>query len=64
MDIRNAKQLKQFAGERVAQCRQQRRLVLIYAGILTGMAVLVALLQSLLDMQISKTGGLDRKSVV
>lgn len=63
MDIRNAKQLKQFAGERVAQCRQQRRLVLIYAGILTGMAVLVALLQSLLDMQISKTGGLGSMGI-
>lgn len=63
MDIRNAKQLKQFAGERVAQCRQQRKLVLIYAGILTGMAVLVALLQSLLDMQISKTGGLGSMGI-
>ncbi len=58
MDIRNAKQLKQFAGERVSQSQGQQRLVLIYAGVLTAMAVLVTLLQYLLDVQIGKTGGL------
>lgn len=58
MDIRNTKQLKQFAQERVAQSRDQQRIVLTYAGIITGMAVLVTLLQYLLDVQIGKTGGL------
>lgn len=59
MDIRNAKQLKQFAKERVSQSQGQQHLVLVYAGILTAMAVLVALLQYLLDVQIGKTGGLS-----
>lgn len=58
MDIRNARQLKQFARERVAQSQQQRKLVLIYAGVLTGLAIAVTLLQYLLDVQIGKTGGL------
>ncbi len=58
MDIRNTKQLKQFAQERVANSQGQQHLVLVYAGILTGMALLMALLQFLLDVQIGKTGGL------
>lgn len=59
MDIRNVKQLKQFAYERVSNASEQRRLVLLYAGFLTGMSVLVALIQYLLDVQIGKTGGLS-----
>lgn len=58
MDIRNTKQLKQFAKERVEQSQGQRHLVLVFAGILTAMALLMALLQYLLDLQIAKTGGL------
>ncbi len=58
MDIRNPGQLKQFAGERLDQARDQRKIVLIYAGSLAAMAVLMALIQFLLDTQINKTGGL------
>lgn len=58
MDIRNPKQLTTFAAQRVSQAKEQKRLVLIYAGILTAMAVLIALAQFVLDYQIGKTGGL------
>lgn len=59
MDIRDTKQLKQFAAERISQAQQQKKIVWIYGGSLTAMAVLVALIQFVLDVQIGKTGGLS-----
>lgn len=58
MDIRNTKQLTGFAAQRVEQTREQKKLVLIYAGCLTALSALVVLIQFLLDIQIGKTGGL------
>lgn len=59
MDIRNPNELKAFAKDRVEAAQDQKKIVLTYAGILTGIAVLVALIQYILDVQIGKTGGLS-----
>lgn len=58
MNIRDTKSLKQFAAQRLANAREARKIVLIFGGSLTGIAVAVTLIQFLLDLQINKTGGL------
>ncbi len=58
MDIRNVKELKAFSAQRLENAPAQKRIVLIYAGTMTLMAVLVTLIQFLLGQQIGQTGGL------
>lgn len=58
MNIRDVKSLKQFASQRLDHAREAKKIVLIFGGILTAMAVVMTLIQFLLDMQINKTGGL------
>lgn len=59
MDIRNPNELKSFASHRVEAAQNQKKIVLTYAGLLTAMAVLLSLIQYVLDVQIGKTGGLS-----
>ena len=58
MNFRDVKSIKQFAGERLEQARDAKKIVLIFAGILTATSVVLTLAQFLLDLQIGKTGGL------
>lgn len=55
----NTREFPSIARRRLADAPASRRIVSIYAGILTGLAVLVTLATWLLDLQINKTGGLS-----
>lgn len=57
MDIQNTKELKTFAAQRLEQI-DGKRIVLIYSGLVLGLSVLVCLVNYLLGLQISQTGGL------
>lgn len=58
MDIRNRKELKAFAAQRLEQAREEKQIVLIYAGLVLGLSLLVTVINYLLGLQISHTGGL------
>lgn len=55
----NTREFPSIARRRLADAPASRRIISIYAGILTGLAVLVTLATWLLDLQINKTGGLS-----
>lgn len=59
MTIPSFKILKKNAAERVATAEHSQRIVLIYAGIITALAILVTVVTYSLDLQIAKTGGLS-----
>ncbi len=63
MDIRNVKQLKAFAMERLGSAPAQKKTVLIYSGAVMGLSVLVLALQYVLELQIDQTGGLGSMGV-
>lgn len=58
MDIRNYRQLKSFAEERLSQAGAYRRIVVIFAGITLGLSALMTLVDMGLSLQIGKSGGL------
>ena len=58
MDIRDTRSLKNFAAGRLENAREEKKIVLIYSGLIIAMAVLVTGLSYFLDHQISQTGGL------
>lgn len=58
MDIRNTKELKAFAAQRLEQAQNGKRIVLIYSGLVLGLGMLVTLVNYLLQLQISQSGGL------
>lgn len=58
MDIRNRKELKTFAAQRLGQAQQDKQIVLIYAGLVLGLSLLATVINYLLGLQISQTGGL------
>ena len=57
MDIRNIRGLKDTAAQRLAGAAQAERIVLIYAVICTGSAILVTVLNFVLGELISRVGG-------
>lgn len=59
MTIPSFKILKKNAKERLSAAPQSKRIVLVYAGIITALAVLVALVNYALKLQIAQTGGLS-----
>ena len=59
MTIPSFKILKKNAAERLAGADRSRQIVLIYAGIVTVLAALTAIVNVTLDLQIAKTGGLS-----
>ena len=59
MTIPSFKILKKNAAERVAAAEHSRKIVLIYAGIVTALAVLVTVVNYTLSLQIAQTGGLS-----
>lgn len=58
MDIRNTKELKAFALQRLENAQNSRRIVLIYALIAIASAGLVTIVNYILGLQISNLGGL------
>lgn len=58
MDIQNTKELKTFAAQRVEQAQSGKRIVLIYSCLVLGLGILVSLVNYLLQLQISQSGGL------
>jgi len=58
MDIRNIRELKRFAGERVENIRDGKRIVLTYTALALGMALLVMVVNYVLGLRIDQLGGL------
>lgn len=58
MNIRNTRQLKQKASQRLQNCTAGKRLVLIYTGLLVALSLAATILSQLLSMQIDQLGGL------
>lgn len=58
MDIRNTRELKTFAAERVGGAPQEKKIVLIYSGIVLGLALLTTVIRYVLGLQIDQLGGL------
>lgn len=63
MDIRNTKELKAFAAERLACARDDKKIITIYAGIVIGLSVVTALLNYVLGLQIDQSGGLSNRGI-
>lgn len=59
MDIRNTKELKQFAGSRLETARNTGTITLIFAAVVIGLSVLTAAVDYLLELQIDQSGGLS-----
>jgi len=59
MTIPSFKILKKNAAERVAAARNEKKIVLIYAGAITALALLVTVVNYVLGLQIEQTGGLS-----
>lgn len=59
MNIRNTRELTSFAAQRLSDAPKQKRIVLIYAGLLTGLVLLTTLISHLLGLQIDQSGGLS-----
>lgn len=59
MTIPSFKILKRTAAERVAAAQNERKIVLIYAGIVTVLAALVTIINYTLRLQIAQLGGLS-----
>lgn len=67
MDIRNTKQLTQFAAERVDNTPAVRRIALIYCSLSLGLALLVTVVNYVLGLQMDNLGGLSnlgKKSIL
>ena len=62
MDIRNTRQLKAVAAERTANAPQEKKIVLIYALILTALALLTTVVSYVLGLRIDQLGGLSNMS--
>lgn len=63
MNIRNPRELKSFAAERLSNARDVKRIVLIYAGVTIGLSALVTIITYALSLQIDQLGGLKNMSL-
>lgn len=59
MDIRNTRQLKAIARERVANAPQEKKIVLIYSLIITALALMTTGLRYVLGLRMEDLGGLS-----
>ncbi len=59
MNLRNLRQIREFAPERLEASPSQRQIVLIYAGLALGLTALVTVLNHILGLQIDDYGGLS-----
>lgn len=60
MDIRNTRAMKTFAAERLSGAPMEKKIVLIYSGLLMGLALLSTLIHYVLGLQIDQMGGLSQ----
>lgn len=60
MDIRDTRSLKAFAAGRLKNAREEKKIVLIYSGLVIGLAVLVTVIRLVLDLQMDQAGGLSK----
>lgn len=63
MNIPTAKYLKNKAGRRLAEGKEPKKVVLVYAGISAAMALLTTAVRYALSHQISQTGGLQNMGI-
>ncbi len=59
MNLRNLRQIREFAPQRLEASPSQRQIVLIYAGLALGLTALVTVLNHVLGLQIDNYGGLS-----
>lgn len=59
MNLRNLRQIHQFAADRLRQSPSQKQIVLIYAALALGLTALVTVLSHVLDLQMDNFGGLS-----
>lgn len=59
MDIRNIRELKNTAAQRLEAARDAKRIILIYACIITAASLLVTVICYCLSLKISQSGGLS-----
>ena len=67
MNIRNTRELRAFAAQRVEASPSQKQILLVYAGIVLGLAALIPVINYVIDLQIDRFGGLrhmGRRSVL
>lgn len=63
MDIRNTRELKTFAAQRLENAPLEKRIVLIYAALSVGLSALTAIASYALDKGISQYGGLSNMGI-
>ena len=63
MDIRNTREIKAFAAQRLSNAREGQKIVLIYSLIVIAVTALVSAGNYWLSVQISKTGGLGSMGI-
>ena len=59
MNLRNTREIKEFASRRLEESPSQKKIVLIYIGIALGLTALVTVLDHVLGLQIDNFGGLS-----
>ncbi len=59
MNLRNLRQIHQFAADRLKQSPSQKQVVLIYAALSLALTALVTVLSHVLDLQMDNFGGLS-----
>ncbi len=62
MDIRNTRELKSFAAQRVGNAPLEKKIVLIYSALVMGLALLTAVVRYVLGLQIDQISGLSGMS--
>lgn len=59
MNLRNTREIKEFASRRLEESPSQKRIVTIYIGLALGLTALVTVLNHVLGLQIDNFGGLS-----
>ena len=59
MDIRNRKELKNFASARLSNAQISKKIVVIYAVIVIGLSMLTSIINHVLGLRIDQSGGLS-----
>ena len=59
MNLRNTREIKEFASRRLEESPSQKQIVTIYIGLALGLTALVTVLNHILGLQIDNFGGLS-----
>lgn len=59
MNLRNLRQIREFASDRVRQSPSQKQIVMIYAALVLGMTALELVLSHVLGLMVDNSGGLS-----